>query len=236
MPQSTSAANGSLGPYLYAPITSSNGANTHLNNNVWNAGSAPGWAQTLTATDPGNWSVVANITNNSGAVISYPDVEQDYNEQPLSSFQSITSSYTETMNATAGSLCEAAYDIWLNNYTDEIMIWVDTTTLQRNTLSFDTHLATVTLGGLVFDVYHPTSPGSTEWIYCLQTNMPSGTVDVLTVLRHAEANYIGQSTLRALEFGWEISTTNSLSQTFTMSYFSITENASYGHPGAARRR
>jgi Domain of unknown function (DUF4082) len=220
---STSGANDTLGPYTYAPISSSDN-NTLVNNNVWNSGGADYWSQTLTIVTPGNWGITANISDGgSGAVISYPDVEQLYNEKPLSSWTDITSSYSETMNANPGSWTEAAYDIWLNQFANELMIWVDTTPLQRATLNYDLHYGQVTIGGLLFDYYH--GGGAAEIIYCLVTNMQAATIDVLGVLRHAEANGLlpANSNLTALEFGWEIANTGAGPQTFELFSYSITE-------------
>jgi hypothetical protein len=87
--------------------------------------------QTLTAYDPGNWSVVSNQTVGNTAVRTYPEVQQIFtkttNVAPLiSAFASITSDYTETMNETSATIAQAAYDIWLSNTpASEMMIWVD---------------------------------------------------------------------------------------------------------------
>ena len=221
---STNAALGVLGPYDDPSITSSDGSNTNINNNVWNDSAAPGWTQTVEAISPSRWQVTANIsTASDGAVVSYPDVQQLYAERKLSTWSSIMSSWSEAMNVNGGSQCEAAYDIWLNDYANEIMIWVDTTASQAAALSFDTNLGNVMIGGKTFTVYH--RPSSTEYIYYLPGSTPIGSVDVLGILLHAVANgYLPEdSGLTAIEFGWEIVTTNSLDQTFVMSSFSIDE-------------
>lgn len=235
-PDTTSDNGGVLGPYLYPGITSSNGSNTFVNNNVWNPVS--GATQALTVNSPGDWSITANIPDTSeGAIVSYADVQQLYPEVPLSHWSSLTASWTEIMNANPDSLCEAAFDIWLNNFGNEVMIWVDCTPGQAADLPFDINLGQVTIGGQLYTVWH--NPGSTEYIY-QQGDMtqPSGSADVLGVLLHAQANgYIPQgSTLNAIEFGWEIASTNGADETFIMSAFSITETfGSRGHAGAARR-
>ena len=101
---------------------------------MWAANS--GTTQTLTSTGPGSWSVVANAgPAGSTAVQTYPDTQQIYTKSnntpdPLSSFSSIISSFTEKMGEASGTSVEAAYDIWLGqnsstNYADEVMIWND---------------------------------------------------------------------------------------------------------------
>src|SRR5215469_10820348 len=76
-----SGAMDGCGPYTYAPNTASNGYNTLLSNDVWNqpAGftgqtcdtGSPSPCQTMTATDPGNWSVTANYPDGNTAVLAY---------------------------------------------------------------------------------------------------------------------------------------------------------------------
>lgn len=68
----TSAANGSCGPYLDPQISGSNGYNTYVNNDVWNAAPAFG-SQALTAASAHSWSVTAVAAAGNTAVLSYPD-------------------------------------------------------------------------------------------------------------------------------------------------------------------
>jgi Glycosyl hydrolase family 12 len=67
-------------------------------------------------------------------VLTYPDVQIDYTtSQPtVSSLNPAAStSWAENMNARAGTIAEAAFDIWLDDDdgrpgAKEVMIWVDT--------------------------------------------------------------------------------------------------------------
>src|SRR6185437_13046485 len=65
--------------YSYPADTLSNGRNLYLANNIWNHRALPSATQTMTAYDPGNWSVTANMTAGNTAVISGPEVRQDLN-------------------------------------------------------------------------------------------------------------------------------------------------------------
>jgi hypothetical protein len=63
---------------------------------MWACGDGTCGPQTLTANDPGNWSVVSNQTAGNTAVRTYPEVQQIFtkttNVAPLiSAFASITS-------------------------------------------------------------------------------------------------------------------------------------------------
>src|SRR5207248_1499999 len=74
----TSAAKGSCGPYLYPAITGSDGQNTTVGQDVWNP--IPGWAQTLHAIGPGDWHATATMPGGNTAVVSFPNVGQQYDE------------------------------------------------------------------------------------------------------------------------------------------------------------
>src|ERR1700691_72961 len=126
-PSTTACAQTSLkgqcGPYLYSAMSGSNGQNTWVGQNIWNPIS--GACQSLYANNPGNWHAVANMPAGNTAVVSFPTGSEQYNDPLLSSFSSIYSSFTEDMNPQSGTSAEAAYDIWLNDWANEVMIQHD---------------------------------------------------------------------------------------------------------------
>ena len=95
-----------------------------VNNDAWNASHGP---QTLSGCNQSNWHAVSDQPNNAGAVETYPDTEYDVggrksqSSEPIGQFNSITSTFSEAYPS-AGSW-DAAYDLWLNNWSIEIMIW-----------------------------------------------------------------------------------------------------------------
>jgi hypothetical protein len=224
----TSTSSGSCGPYLYPQITSSSGYNTYVNNEVWNA--VPGWKQTLTATDPGNWSVTANMPAGDTAVVSYPDTQQLYSENPLSSYTSLTSRFSEALNPNSGTMAEAAYDIWCNNWASEIMVWTDN---HGQSLAYDTNLGTATIAGQSWTIYRNGGPGS-ELIVSLNGNEQTGTVDILATLNYLMSHgwLTSGSTLTGIDFGFEFSSTGGQDETASLSSFSITENGGGAAPVA----
>ena len=144
----TSLYQGVCGPYLYPPVTGSNGINVDINNAFW--GYTPSLAlsygetlaqmQSMYATDPGNWYVIEDFPTGKTAIETYPAthvmfyypgywVEGVGGSAPLvSSFSYIYSSFGENMNDPPTNTtidAEAAYDIWLNGYNNEVMIWND---------------------------------------------------------------------------------------------------------------
>ena len=149
---------------------------------MWNP--IPGWSQTLTAYGPDNWQAVVDMPAGNTAVVSYPDVQQLFGDTPLSSFASMSSSFTETMNSNSGTIGEAAWDIWCNNWNNEVMIWVDNYG-QDLASSGDTYLGTTVIGGQTWDVYRNGPPGS-ELIVALDHNEQTGTVDILATLTYLQ--------------------------------------------------
>jgi len=225
----TSAAMGSCGPYLYPAITGSNGSNTTVGQDVWNPIS--GWSQTLHSTNPGNWYAIANLPADNTAVISYPNTGESYDSNPLTSFSSIYSSFSETMNPTAGTRAEAAYDIWLNNWNNEVMIQHDM--VNRGGPCGPT-LATVSFGG------NGGVPVK-SWILCQYGSEliwqvagtgdvygeQSGSVDILAMLTWLVNNhgYLPQgSSLTAVGYGFEICSTGGVDETFQVKSFTLTSS------------
>ena len=68
----------------------------YVTQDMWNA-SNYSVQQTLNACSYRSWYVVANMNNDSGdgAVKTYPNVHEDFNERKISSFSSITSAFGE---------------------------------------------------------------------------------------------------------------------------------------------
>jgi hypothetical protein len=201
---------------------------------VWNEIS--GWQQTLYATSPGQWSVTANMPAGNTAVVSYPSVGANYGEttdvpEPLSSFSSIYSSFTENMNATSQTSAWAAYDIWLgqgssSDSTNEVMIQHD---FANNGAC--TAVATATFGGSngVPEQNWDLCQFGTELVWKLTGgNEQSGSVDILAMLTWLVNNgYLpSDAGLWSIGYGWEICSTGGVNENFQVSSFSLTTSLS----------
>lgn len=220
-----SANDGSCGPYNYPGISNSNGDNTNVIQDVWNP--IQGVSQTLTAHNPGAWGVVANMPASNTAVISYPDIQQLYTTtsntpDPISSFNSITSSFTENgPGSGGGNDYEAAYDIWAgtgsNNYAQEIMIWVD----NHGQTPAGSKAGTADIGGASYSVW--SEQGNNPVSLVLNSNKTSGTIDILAALNWLESHgYVPSgSGLNQIDFGWEICSTGGSAKTFVMTRYGI---------------
>jgi hypothetical protein len=219
------ANDGACGPYEYAPISASNGSNTQVINNIWNPVS--GVSQTLKAANPGQWSVVATMPASNTAVISYPDTQQVFttsNNTPqlISSFTAITSSYTVSgPGSGSGNDYEAAYDLWAgtgtNNYSQEIMIWVD----NHGQTPAGKKVDTTTIDGATYDVWAETGDNPVSMV--LRSNKTSGTVDILAALQWLiNSNHMRpDSGLNQIDFGFEICSTGGTAKTFTTSRYDL---------------
>jgi len=222
---------GTCGPYSYPRITNSNGYNTYVANQMWSCG-APGSCgpETLTADHPGRWSVTSTQKAGNTAVLTYPHVQQLFNnwggngfnggsDTPISGLARLVSTYTEHMHETNGTLAQAAYDVWTSS--GEIMIWVDTTSLRGS--GGAEKLDSGTIGGLPFTFYVYGGAGGLP-IIKLDTNQRSGTIDILEGLRWLQSKgYVAKNaTISQVNFGWEICSTGGVAETFEVTDYSLT--------------
>ena len=216
----TSAAQGSCGPYDRYPYITGTTSSTRIGNNVWSPIS--GWQQRLRANNPGQWKVIANMPAGNTAIVSYPSVGANYGQTtnvptPLSHYSRIRSRFTEHMNATAGTSAWAAYDIWLgrNGCSDcawrEVMIQHD---FANNGACDTVARADFRGAGGVAQHWHLCKYGS-ELIWKLgrgekrKVSERTGVVPVLTMLRWlVRHHYLPAHTgLWQIGYGWEIAST-----------------------------
>jgi len=215
----TSAAKGSCGPYNY-PRIQGHPSEVTVGQDVWNPIS--GWHQTLSATDPGNWSVMANMPNKNTAVVSFPNTGANYDSPLISSFPALYSSFSESMPTTSATNAHAAYDLWFNDWNDEVMIQND---FAPGGYRCDSYEASASFGGshgVPVQTWYLCQFGS-ELIWQLKANEQSGSVDIKAMTTWLETKgYLRQnSTVTALSYGFEISSTGGQNEEFRVSDFSI---------------
>ena len=196
-----------------------------VDQNVWTGETPPQYSQTLHATSPADWYVTANTNSNFGGVASFPNTGWIM-DQALSSFGSITSSWNVTMPTDdTKTAAWATYDLWFNNWGNEVQIHPD----QTANGDYDcTSVASLTVSG---EPWHLCVFGS-EDVWKLGTsdaspvNEPSGSTNILAFLDDLETlGYLpANSTWTAGSFGYEICDTEGNTQTFAVNNF--TWNAS----------
>jgi hypothetical protein len=118
---STSSSNGGIG----FDVNGDNVEDYYVHNNLWNAASYPGPLGTTKVCNFNSWShtAVADNSSGDGAVKTYPNVHRDYTTRRLSSFSVLTSTFAGTAWGTG--IYNVSYDVWLNGYSDELMIWTE---------------------------------------------------------------------------------------------------------------
>ncbi len=190
-----------------------------VNNDAWNSTEAG--PQTMYACSFNNWYVVSNqpnLTTDPGSVKTYPDIEKLFSEQPIKSFHTITSFYNET-TPNVGNW-DTAYDIWANNWKNEIMIWNNE---QNQGQIPPSGAINVTVAGHEYAAWQN---GSKYTTLVVQPMNSSGNVNILGVLNWLTTKgwLPKNSTLTAVEYGIEISYTGGGPATFSVNNFSLSAN------------
>ena len=210
-----------------------------VNQDPWTGGQGP---QVISAFSHQNWSVTATDTDPSnapGEVLTYPNASYNYyqlntaasgyNTPPaqydLNNITSLTSDFTESMPRPAALNAEAAYDMWLNNWQTEVMVWVDTSPGKDRNLADDgmTKAGTFTYAGQDFALWRAGSGITGFYVFLLDHNETSGTVNLKAMLETmVSLSYIpASSPLTQIPFGWEISDTGGRPVTFSLSRFEV---------------
>lgn len=191
-----------------------------IDNDAWSGSHGP---QTLYVCSPSSWYAISNQTNNGGQVETYPDSEYDVggrstpSTKTIAQYTSITSTFSESFPA-AGSW-DAAYDLWLNNWNTEIMIWNQWTGTQLYWPSDKS--VTVNLGGVPY--WFQNNGG--EFIFFRQNMVTSGSVDILAAFKYLVSKGLVKSTdiPTQLEYGVEVCATNG-NEKFPMNGLTFTLN------------
>lgn len=184
-------------------------------NNEWNTSEAG--PQTIWAHSFHNWGVESRQASTTSVKV-YPSVQKNYRNRPYTSLKSLTSTFTESMPpASSNFIAEAAYDIWLNNFNIEVMMWVD----NHRQVPAGHVIATVDIFGQKFRVWQS---GHDLFSFALVGKREtSGKVHLLSALRWlVNHGLLSRSvTLRQVDFGWEIASTHGAPMDFIVTRYSL---------------
>jgi hypothetical protein len=200
----------------------------NVNNDMWNCPRPACGMQEIWANSSSDWGVVSNMAKGNAAVLTYPAVQKKFDVNggpaPLANARKLQSTFTESMPTTSGTVGEAAYDIWLNSWNTEVMIWVD----NQHQKLYGQDVGIAKIRGQKFTVYASsgTSGGypSGPFDFVLDKNETSGTVSILGAIQWLEDHgFISPSGagIDAVDFGWEICSTNGVTENFAVSRYSI---------------
>jgi hypothetical protein len=202
------------------------GSTYYLYDNQWNCGPGSGHncgPEKLYGCSYNSWYVTSNQPAGNTAVLTYPDVQANFANNPLvSSFHAITSTFAETSPHVG--VYEYAYDIWLNGVattgSSQILIWVDNT----NRVPAGSQVTTTTLGGRTYDVWNTLD--NSHIVLVSTVPFTTGTVNLLEIVNWAitQGWLASGSTLGSIDFGVEIVSTDGASATYLINDFSIATN------------
>jgi hypothetical protein len=190
-----------------------------VNNDAWSGSHGP---QTLYVCGESSWYAVSDQKDNQGQVETYPDTEYDIGgrdnglpTKTVAQYTSITSTFSEEFPS-AGSW-DAAYDLWLNNWGIEIMIWNEWTGTQLYWPPSGAEA--LTLDGVAYHFY----ANGSELMFFRDTMVKSGSVDILAAMKWLVSKGLLKSTdvPTQLEYGVEICSTSG-SETFPMTGVTFT--------------
>lgn len=231
------------GGYVYAGIPNSNGYNTYLANQ--DVGANTSTTETMNANNPGDWQVVANAQPYGYlGVQTFPDVQQLMNnwpwlngadcaasckDTPVASLSTLKVNYSERAPQDANSIYEYAPDVWQDNYSNDVMFWVDTHGRCNEGAFGSTLLGHATIDGQNWTVHRYGGSGA-EIIFVLDgaggsgtcANQTAGSINIKAGLEWLVANGFetGPPVIGQLNTGYEI--TSADNTTFTVSSYSIT--------------
>lgn len=183
-----------------------------VDNDAWSGSHGP---QTIHVCNQSSWYAVSKQPNVQGQVETYPNTEYDIGgrnnglpTRTIAQYKTISSTFSEAFPS-AGSW-DAAYDLWLNNWSTEIMIWNEYTGTQ---LYYQGMGRPVTLSGVP---YHFINLGG-ELIFIRDTMVKSGSVDLLAAMKWLVTQGLVKSTAvpTQLEYGVEVCSTSG-TETFPM--------------------
>src|SRR5712691_2289428 len=183
-------------------------------NNEWNTSEAG--PQTIWAFSYHHWGVESTQASTT-SVKTYPSVQKNYNDAKYTSLRSLRSTFAESMPSAARLDAEAAYDLWLDNYKIEVMMWFD----NHGQRPAGRVVATVHFYGQKFALW---KSGSDMYSFKLVGHREtSGMAHLFSGLRWlVNHGYLSSSvTLTQVNFGWEIASTNGRPMDFTLSRYSL---------------
>ena len=174
--------------------------------------------------------------------MAYPETEQNYNGEAVSSFTNIVGTINDTVPSGSGTEAQAGFYIYLNSYGNTIQIqhYMVNSTQCNGTTPVKT---SVSFGGS-YGV--PTN----SWDLCYTGSMyywqlvkgssgtwgfTSGSVELISMIKYLETNgYLpSSSTMTMVEYGFFIYTTTSTQETFSVNSYTLINNASSSSPTIA---
>ncbi len=197
-----------------APFGTWNNGKFDVYNNEWNTSEAG--PQTIWANSYRDWGVESTQADTT-SVKTYPSVQKNYNNPKYTSLDGLKSRFTESMPSAGNFDAEAAYDLWLNNYQVEVMMWFD----NHKQTPAGSVIAKIHIYGKKFAVWQS---GHDMYSFVLTGKQKTkGKAHLFSALRWlVNHGYLNRSdTLTQVNFGWEIASTDGVPMDFTLTRYSL---------------
>lgn len=173
---------------------------------MWSGDAGP---QTIYACAWNNWYIISDQpgTGTDDGVKTYPDTQKHVNI-PLNTMTTINSSWNVSTPSAGGAVpangkqWNAAYDLWLDDWDYEVMVWTNWTANWQYWYG-QYNGVDVTIDGVVYHAYHNSSGGM--W-FIRKDVTNTGSVDLAAILRWAVSQGWLQNTtvLNEIEYGFEV--------------------------------
>ncbi len=221
-------------------LTESNGYNTYVGNGVTGGYGVSPVTQTLTATSGSSWSVSSDF-GSSTHQMAYPETEQNYAGEAVSSFTNIVGTINDTIPSNSNTGVEAGFYIYLNNYgnTIEIQHYVEKESTCNGTTPVKTSISFGGSYGVPTNSWDLCYNGSIYYWQIVGSGsswgFTSGSVELISMIKYLETNgYLpSSSTMTMVEYGFFIYTTTSTQETFSVNSYTLINNASSSSPTIA---
>lgn len=193
-----------------------------VNNNKWSDAAGP---QTIWADSYRKWGVTSRQRPTTDVKV-YPNVELPYyntwhTTPSMRNLASLRSVFRQHMPpARDRYIAEAAYDIWLNDWDTEVMIWVD----NHGQVPAGKVVGRYTIYGQKWKLWQDGSGKNGYYAFVLQGKQrTSGTVHILSALRIlvGRGDIPANSTVTDIQFGWEICSTANVPLRFAVDSFAV---------------
>lgn len=178
---------------------------------------SPCGAQTLWADSSNHWGVIANMPKGNQSVLTYPDTQKLYTVEghgaptPLSKFKAIQGHYAVQVPKRGD--WEVAYDIWLDDWNIEVMIWL----VNHGQTPAGDPIGKAHYYGQNFTVWRDSSK-EPPYTLVLDHNQYGGTVHILSALHALRVMGVvkaSQWSIDDIELGEEICSTGGIPEAFT---------------------
>lgn len=110
--------------YPAVPYITGAAGDPYLNQNIWAAAGDPTYKQSLYGQSPRDWYVNVNAKTGFGGVQAFPNLGWDMTGTVDAMPQTVTS-WSVDLPHDEKTMAWAAYDLWFNDWADEVMIQVD---------------------------------------------------------------------------------------------------------------